>query len=166
MNSTSFSEGITVDIGGGSTEVTYFRNREILEYHSFPFGALSLKQFIKEDIPTEEELEKIRTYLEYQFRTLPWLIDKKLPLIAIGGSARNLVKIHQNLICYPIAGVHLYKMKEEDIKNVKEELEALSFIELQKLEGLAKDRADTIVPAVEVFHTLVNVIEGAIICIK
>ena len=104
MNSTSFSEGITVDIGGGSTEVTYFRNREILEYHSFPFGALSLKQFIKEDIPTEEELEKIRTYLEYQFRTLPWLIDKKLPLIAIGGSARNLVKIHQNLICYPIAG--------------------------------------------------------------
>lgn len=48
------------------------------------------------------------------------------------------MKIHQNLICYPIAGVHLYKMKEEDIKNVKEELEGLSFIELQKLEGLAK----------------------------
>ena len=42
---------------------------------------------------------------------------------------------------------------------MKEELEALSFIELQKVEGLAKDRADTIVPAVEVFHTLVNVIE-------
>ena len=28
------------------------------------------------------------------------------------------------------------------------------------MEGLAKDRADTIVPAVEVFHTLVNVIEA------
>ena len=43
----------------GSTEVTYFRNREILEYHSFPFGALSLKQqFIKGDIPTKDELEE------------------------------------------------------------------------------------------------------------
>ena len=51
-------------------------------------------------------------------------------------------------------------MKEEDIESVKEELEKLSFIELQKLEGLAKDRADTIIPAVEVFHTLVNVIEA------
>ncbi|MGN7892438.1 exopolyphosphatase [Bacillus sp. 22475] len=161
MNSTSFSEGITVDIGGGSTEVTYFRNREILEYHSFPFGALSLKQqFIKGDIPTKDELEGMQRYLEFQFRTLPWLSNKKLPLIAIGGSARNLVKIHQNLICYPIAGLHLYKMKEEDIENVKDELEKLSFIELQKLEGLAKDRADTIIPAVEVFHTLVHVIEA------
>ncbi len=28
MNSTSFSEGITVDIGGGSTEVTYIKNRD------------------------------------------------------------------------------------------------------------------------------------------
>ena len=102
----------------------------------------------------------MQQYLEFQFRTLPWLINKKLPLIAIGGSARNLVKIHQNLICYPIAGLHLYKMKEEDIESVKEELEKLSFIELQKLEGLAKDRADTIIPAVEVFHTLVNVIEA------
>ena len=36
----------------------------------------------------------------------------------------------------------------------------MSFIELQKLEGLAKDRADTIIPAVEVFHTLVHVIEA------
>lgn len=161
MNSTSFSEGITVDIGGGSTEVTYFRNREILEYHSFPFGALSLKQqFIQDDIPITEELDEIRSYLCSQFRTPPWIIDKKLPLIAIGGSARNMVKIHQNLICYPIAGLHLYKMKEEDIKNVKDELKQLSFIELQKLEGLAKDRADTIIPAVEVFHTLVNVIQA------
>ncbi len=32
---------------------------EILEYHSFPFGALSLKQqFIKGDIPTKDELEE------------------------------------------------------------------------------------------------------------
>ena len=68
MNSTSFSEGITVDIGGGSTEVTYFRNREILEYHSFPFGALSLKhQFIQGDIPTTDELEEIRKYLGVNF---------------------------------------------------------------------------------------------------
>ncbi|HDR7591032.1 TPA: Ppx/GppA family phosphatase [Bacillus mycoides] len=160
MNSTSFSEGITVDIGGGSTEVTYIKNREILEYHSFPFGALSLKHlFIKGDIPTKDELEEIREYLECQFRTLPWLIDKKLPLIAIGGSARNLAKIHQNLTNYPIPGVHLYKMKE-DIENVKGALEKQSFIELQKMEGLAKDRADTIIPAVEVFHKLVNIIEA------
>nr|WP_277818516.1 Ppx/GppA family phosphatase [Bacillus sp. TL12] len=157
MNSTSFTEGITVDIGGGSTEVTYFRNREIIEYYSFPFGALSLKQqFIHHETPNAEEL---RRYLWYQFETLPWLKGKGLPLIAIGGSARNMVKIHQNIISYPIAGLHLYKMKEADIRDVKEELESLSFVELQKLDGLAKDRADTIIPAVEVFYMLASIIQ-------
>lgn len=85
---------------------------------------------------------------------------KRLPLIAIGGSARNMVKIHQNAISYPIAGLHLYKMKEADIRDVREELESLSFTELQKLDGLAKDRADTIIPAIEVFYMLTNIIQA------
>ncbi|KEK25928.1 Ppx/GppA family phosphatase [Bacillus gaemokensis] len=161
MNSTSFVEGITVDIGGGSTEVTYFRDREIVEYYSFPFGALSLKQqFIRHETPIPEELDELRRYLWYQFQTLPWLKGEKLPLIAIGGSARNMVKIHQNVISYPIAGLHLYKMKEADIKEVKEELANLSFAELQKLDGLAKDRADTIIPAVEVFYMLTSIVQA------
>ncbi|WP_054635461.1 hypothetical protein [Thalassobacillus sp. C254] len=43
VNSTSLREGITVDIGGGSTEVTYFHHRRLIYSHSFPFGALTLK---------------------------------------------------------------------------------------------------------------------------
>ncbi|MDC2864889.1 MULTISPECIES: Ppx/GppA family phosphatase [unclassified Bacillus (in: firmicutes)] len=160
-NSTSFTEGITVDIGGGSTEITYFQNREIVNYHSFPFGALSLKQqFFRNDTPTSEELEELRSYLWYQFQSLSWLKSKKLPLIAIGGSARNMVNIHQNLISYPISGLHLYKMKPTDIEYVHEHLLRLSFIELQKLEGLAKDRADTIIPALEVFRMLTTIVEA------
>lgn len=161
MNSTPFEEGITIDIGGGSAEITYFRNRNIVEYYSFPFGALSLKQqFIKNNTPTLEELQQLREYLWEQFKTLPWLVGKGLPIIAIGGSARNLAKIHQNLVDYPISGVHLYEMKRTDIGGVKQHIAALSFAELQKLDGLAKDRADTITPAAEVFHTLMELTEA------
>lgn len=161
VNSTPFTEGITVDIGGGSTEITYFKDREIVAYHSFPFGALSLKkQFIYHNTPTAGELEELRRYLWYQFQTLPWLKDKKLPLIAIGGSARNMVNIHQNLISYPISGLHLYKMGDKDIEDVKNHVLKLSFLELQKLDGLAKDRADTIIPAIEVFYILTGIMKS------
>ncbi|MGV2503428.1 exopolyphosphatase, partial [Priestia megaterium] len=34
IHSTSIDEAITIDIGGGSTEVTYFRNRVLVQYHS------------------------------------------------------------------------------------------------------------------------------------
>ncbi|MBO9130364.1 Ppx/GppA family phosphatase [Bacillus sp. 165] len=162
MNSTPFSEGITVDIGGGSTEVTYFKNRELQNYHSFPFGALSLKQqFIQHDMPTSEELENLVLFLQTQFQTLPWLKGKKLPLIAIGGSARNMVKVHQNLVSYPIYGLHLYEMNENDIPYVKQQITSLPFVELQKLEGLAKDRADTIIPAIQVFQTLTEITKAS-----
>ncbi|GAE95324.1 exopolyphosphatase [Gracilibacillus boraciitolerans JCM 21714] len=162
VNSTSISTGITVDIGGGSTEVTYFKNRELMEAHSFPFGALTLKEFFSNDIPpTEDEIKALQTYLSEQFRSLPWLTAKEIPLIAIGGSARNLVQIDQNLKEYPpLAGLHQYKMYDTDIKKISNYLMSLKPEKLSKVEGLSKDRADIIIPAIEVFHSLYQVVQA------
>src|SRR5699024_8189428 len=44
--STETKDGVTVDIGGGSTEITYFVNKEIVSYHSFPFGVVTLTQMV------------------------------------------------------------------------------------------------------------------------
>ncbi|PAF23568.1 exopolyphosphatase [Terribacillus saccharophilus] len=158
-NSTPFQDGITVDIGGGSTEVTYFENRKLRFYHSFPFGALSLKrQFVAGEKPTEEELEHIHTFVCEQLKTLDWLPDKQLPIIAIGGSARNVVQIHQEKVGYPLAGLHQYKMKKQDIEDMESELAPLRFSELQKVDGLSKDRADIILPAMQVFRCLLDIV--------
>jgi exopolyphosphatase / guanosine-5'-triphosphate,3'-diphosphate pyrophosphatase len=158
VNSTGVKEGITVDIGGGSTEVTYFSDRQLIEYHSFPFGALSLKlQYVKGETPTEEERGSIRQFVRSQIELLPWLKGKQIPIVAIGGSARNMVQLHQNFINYPLAGVHQYEMTLDDIRMVKEQLRGMSYPDLQKLEGLSKDRADTILPAMEVFEILCEV---------
>ncbi|UOQ43616.1 Ppx/GppA family phosphatase [Halobacillus salinarum] len=162
VNSTPISEGITVDIGGGSTEVTYFKNRKLIESHSFPFGALTLKQdFFKRDLPTEAEFSELRHYLLEEFHSLPWLRDRKVPLIGIGGGARNLVQIDQNLKEYPLAGLHQYKMKDSDLSFVKNYLFTLPMKKLQKVEGLSKDRADIILPATEVFHSLYDTVQAA-----
>jgi Exopolyphosphatase len=42
INSTFIENGISIDIGGGSTEVTMFLNRKLIHAHSFPFGAVTL----------------------------------------------------------------------------------------------------------------------------
>lgn len=160
VHSTSLKEGITVDIGGGSTEVTYFENRELKDSHSFPFGALTLKDFFKKSIPTTEELTTLRQYLREQFATLPWLKDREVKLVAIGGSARNLAQIHQNLESYPLAGLHEYQMFQKDIIEVSSYLTSLKPSKLAKVEGLSKDRADIIIPAIEVFHCLYQTIQA------
>ncbi len=160
VNSTPFTSGITVDIGGGSTEITYFKNRQLIYFYSFPFGVLSLKeQFIQGDTPKKEELRELRKFLKEQFDQLEWLTDKQLPLIGIGGSARNLAQIHQEHIEYPFSGVHQYMMEKDDVEEISALLNSLDFLELQKLDGLSKDRADIIIPAIEVFRYLMELID-------
>lgn len=160
VNSTTIKEGITVDIGGGSTEITYFKDRRIKESHSFPFGALTLKQFFMDDKPLHKQLIKLQAFLKEQFRKLEWLKGKSVPLIGIGGSARNLAQIHQNLIEYPLAGLHQYLMTGESIEKICSYLSSFNEKELEKVEGLSKDRADTILPASLVFSTLYQTIDA------
>ncbi|KUP07615.1 hypothetical protein Q75_05150 [Bacillus coahuilensis p1.1.43] len=156
VNTTSVSTGFSIDIGGGSTEITYFEDKQIKHSHSFPFGVVSLKeQFIQGDSLQLEEREVLVQFIIEQFLTLPWLKEKNAPIIAIGGSARNVAQIDQSQNSYPIAGVHQYVMSPESISRMRDVLLPLDYVELEKIEGLSKDRADIILPALEVFYQLI-----------
>ncbi|MDQ0214826.1 exopolyphosphatase/guanosine-5'-triphosphate,3'-diphosphate pyrophosphatase [Oikeobacillus pervagus] len=151
------NSGITIDIGGGSTEITYFEDRQLKNSHSFPFGVVSLKQqFIKGNQMTSEELQKIGQYIIQQFETLPWLKNKQLPIITIGGSARNLAQIDQQKRDYPLSIVHQYEMSRQEYGHLREQLLPLNYEQLEKVDGLSKDRADLILPAVEILYHLIS----------
>ncbi|MBU9722470.1 exopolyphosphatase [Bacillus alkalicola] len=156
-NSMNVQEGITIDIGGGSTEVTLFENREMLDFHSIPFGAITLKkQFIKSDQPTKTEIDTLISFLQEEFSKLSWLKDKKYPVIGIGGSARNLALIHQQKNDYPLSGLHHYEMQYVDIRGINQELQRLQQDERRKVDGLSKDRVDIIIPAITAIEELVR----------
>lgn len=154
INSTSITEGITIDVGGGSTEVTYFRDRKLINYHSFPFGALSLrKQFLEGPVPTAEELMKLTAYLHEEINAIKWIKDMGgVPIIGIGGSARSIAQIDQRRKMYSLGGLHQYEMNGNDLALVKDSLTCLPFEKLKCVEGLSEDRADIIIPALEVFN--------------
>ncbi len=162
INSTSITEGITIDVGGGSTEITYFQDRKLIFYHSFPFGALSLrKQFLEGPVPTEDELFQLTTYLHEQINKIDWIKDKVVPIIGIGGSARNIAQIDQRHKMYPLGGLHQYEMSSNDLATVKESLISLPFEKLKCVEGLSEDRADIIIPALEVFNVFYQIINAS-----
>ncbi|MGG0656828.1 Ppx/GppA family phosphatase [Rummeliibacillus pycnus] len=154
---------ITIDMGGGSTEITYYHNKELIQSHSFPFGSVSLKQqFMQSNTLTDEERQKIYEFAKEQFLTLSWLTGLKLPVIGIGGSARNMAKMDQRKKNYPISGIHQYKMTNDDFDEIRSEISSLSFEELKQLDGLSSDRADIIAPVLEVFQALMDVVESPI----
>lgn len=162
INTLDYEDGVTVDIGGGSTEVTYFEDKEIKFSHSFPFGVVTLQNmfFDGKAHNDKEAIEASAKYIKEQFRNLRWLEKRRVPIIAIGGSARNIARIHQSLTEYPIAGVHGYAMKEADLSLVFNELTKLSADDLEDLDGLSRDRQDIIVPSCVLFNTLFDEVEA------
>ena len=158
IHSVYLTEGITIDIGGGSTEVTYFKNRELVHSHSFPFGALTLKKmFIANSEPKSSEMKELTAFLRHEFSSQKWLINKNVPVIGIGGSARNLMRLHQNKTNYPLFGIHQYEIEPNDIKKMNQWLMGMTVTERQKLDGLSKDRADIIIPAIEAIYALTEI---------
>ena len=152
---------ITIDIGGGSTEITLYENKKLQKTFSFPFGTVSLKQkFVKGAIINQSELQKLADYIKKQFNSLQWIKDKKLPIISIGGSARNIAQVHQQKTDYPISTVHHYEMHYTEMNDLKFELLKMNFDQLKQQDGLSSDRADIIVPALQVFLTLMEVVDS------
>ncbi|MED4753222.1 Ppx/GppA phosphatase family protein [Brevibacillus choshinensis] len=157
INSMRIEEGITIDIGGGSTEVTYFRNSQLQESFSFPFGIVTLTQmFFQGDIPTETEFYQLRSFLSRSFSSCPWLMNKQCPVIAIGGTARNLAKIHQRSVQYSMDSFHHYTMTGGQLTTILEQLSQLPLEARRQVPGISKDRADVILAGLTVFDTLLN----------
>lgn len=162
INTLDYSDGVTVDIGGGSTEVTFFEDKELKFSHSFPFGVVTLQNMFFEGKAHNDKdaIEAAAKYIQEQLRSLRWLEKRRVPIIAIGGSARNIARIHQSLTEYPIAGVHGYAMKESDLDLVFDNLTAASEDDLEDLDGLSRDRQDIIIPSCVLFNTLFDEVEA------
>lgn len=159
VNSMDTPSAVTIDIGGGSTEITLFENKELQHTISFPFGTVSLKQsFVSGNKINVKEKAVLHQFVKEQFEKISWIKNVKLPIIAIGGSGRNLAQIHQHLKDYPISGVHHYEMDAQALKELSDYLEQFTYDELKQIDGLSSDRADIIEVALEVFRTLMEVV--------
>lgn len=161
-------DGITIDIGGGSTELTLFKHKEVIASHSFPFGTVSLqRQFFKDkDHNDKKAVKNARKWVNKQFQSQEWILNATVPLIGIGGSARNIADVYQRENNYPVAGIHGYLMKEEALKETVDLFASLSMNKLEELDGLSNDRKDIILPAGIVFTELFDVMKATIFALS
>lgn len=155
-------DGISIDIGGGSTELTLFKDKQVRASHSFPFGTVSLKQhfFQDKDHNDAKAIKKASKWVADQFQEFPWLKDCQVPLIGIGGSARNIAEVYQHQEDYPLAGIHGYSMDQAGLDQVFRTFAETSFKDLSDLDGLSSDRRDIIIPATLVFLELFKAMDA------
>src|SRR3984957_13132766 len=124
-----------IDVGGGSTELTFFAGNKLIFSSSFNIGTIRL---LKDQV-TEEQWESMKEFIKRETRHYA---DH---LIAIG-SGGNINKVFS-----------ISKRKEgkplpiELLKDYYKEFSAFSLQDRMRLYKLREDRADVIVPALQIY---------------
>lgn len=152
-------EGLYVDLGGGSMEIVHFKDDEPIDYFCFDFGSIVLRSIIEHPIPTEDEIAYLKSFLFSKFEQVKWLRNLKKPLVVVGGSSRNLVRIDAFLTKRK-ERTHGYRLGLREIIRIRKILMQLNIEEIQNIEGFTTSRADIIIPSIYVFETLYKYIQA------
>lgn len=163
INSLSVTDGYLIDIGGGSTELSLFRNRELIHSVSFPFGCVSLNKSIDSKDPLSDgSLQAIETIVAEAAKEYAWIREApELPLVGVGGTVRALGKVHQAVHHYAFAQTHNYEITADSVDELFQTMRALPLERRRKLPGLSKDRADVIVPGIAVLRALFKIVKAS-----
>ncbi|ULL14399.1 Ppx/GppA family phosphatase [Paenibacillus sp. H1-7] len=156
IHSLDIPDGILIDIGGGSTEVSLFRQRKLVRSVSFPFGAVNTtRRFSADGDFSEEKLLSIRQMVREAIGGERWITEHPgLPMIGLGGTIRSLCKINQKKHKYSLPLTHNYPMSAEEMAELMSWLPSLPAEKRKKVDGLSKDRFDIIVPGLTILDTL------------
>ncbi len=139
--------GALFDVGGGSMQVSLFRNRRLGRAYSFPLGALRLSDaFLRSDPPRQQEVDRLRRHVARHLDAaeLPRL-RRSDSLVGTGGTLRNLAKVDSRQSPYPIARLHGYVLQRRRLEGILELLAAERQKRRADIPGLNDDRADSIV---------------------
>jgi exopolyphosphatase/guanosine-5'-triphosphate,3'-diphosphate pyrophosphatase len=162
------ASGYTLDIGGGSSEITLFTERTLRHTISMPFGALTLTERFRSDgLDGRVEIDRLSRYLRDAYSRESWIGARTgLPLFGLGGTVRNIARVHRHLNHYPLESAHHYAMSKEQVDQTLNYLSGLSLKQLQELPGLSKDRADLIVAGGLIIQTLMEAVQAPALLIS
>jgi exopolyphosphatase/guanosine-5'-triphosphate,3'-diphosphate pyrophosphatase len=128
-----------IDVGGGSTEITLFSQKKPIVSKSFEVGSVRLL----EKTVSDEMWKAMQHWVEKNIKD----VVPKLTAVGIGGNINKILELSKK------------KSKSLTIKEIEEILQKLSKYSLEELVNeleLNPDRADIIVPATNVYLSVMK----------
>lgn len=105
------SDGIGGDLGGGSLELFDVHGGNMGDGITLPLGGLRLQDMAGSDYG------EVRKFASKELERAPWLEQGKgRTFYAVGGTWRNLARLHINSSNYPLAVMHHYEMDPKAVK--------------------------------------------------
>ena len=158
MHDLPVAAGVTMDVGGGSVELTRFEDRRPGPSWSVPFGSLRASdRFLDHDPPTDKEMGRLRHALTDALDDVGVTeLHKHEDLVGIGGTVRNLAKVDLRRTAAEMPLLHGYELTARRLAGIIDDLAERSMKRRALVPGLNPDRADTIVGGAIVVHRIMG----------
>ncbi len=162
-NAFDLRDAWVMDLGGGSAQLSLMRDRQFVRGRAYPLGSVRLfESHLKDHLdadgrPRQGALRELDAFIDAQLGdTLDEVAADDLPLVAMGGTVRNLARIDQIDQNYPLAQLHAYPFSFEGLHRITRHLSGSRQSERERVHGLNLDRADIIVPGARVFRRVLE----------
>lgn len=128
-----------IDVGGGSTELTFFSDGKLVTQQSFNIGTIRL---LKNQV-TQEHWAQLRDFIREKLRG-----HHHITAIGSGGNINKIFSLSKRKEGKPL--------NLELLRNYYKEFSSLTVQQRISLYGLREDRADVIVPALLIYLNVMN----------
>ena len=145
LESLPFEDGIVVDLGGASLQLSGVRGREIVSIASLPLGSVrTSRRFLPHDPPAARALQALRAAIRAQLLGAVPPARAGEVMVGMGGTVRTLASIYLKSHRGERKHRHGLRLHQADVVAIREQLEGLSRRKRRKVRGLKAERADII----------------------
>jgi exopolyphosphatase / guanosine-5'-triphosphate,3'-diphosphate pyrophosphatase len=156
VNSTTLTNGVALDIGGGSMQLTLVKDREARDMRSWPFGAVRMtERFLAREHVKPKHLKALREHVGAALGEVAWL-GKGGEFAGLGGSVRNLgtaAMLRQDL---PAFGVQGFPLRKDVLDEMVDDFARMTPAERAKVPGIKPERGDLILAAAMVVQAVME----------
>jgi exopolyphosphatase / guanosine-5'-triphosphate,3'-diphosphate pyrophosphatase len=145
VNSTTLAEGIALDLGGGSMQLTRVADREARHARSWRLGAVvTTERFLAGERTKRRQVKALRDHVRWELAEARWVREGGGRLVGLGGTVRNLAAAAQLQAGLPSFGIQGFSLTREALGELIARFLELPAAERASVPGIKADRADLI----------------------
>lgn len=148
---------LVIDIGGGSTEFTLGKEKEIEFLQSINIGAVrATEKFFSDNEYSKEKIEKCKNWIRKNIDILKILKNKNFNLIGVAGTATTQISVRDKMEIYDSNKVHLSILTLDQINENLALFLSKNTKERKNIIGLEEKRADVIIAGTLILQTILE----------
>lgn len=149
---------LTLDIGGGSSEISLGRGQELIDYHSFDVGSVRFtERFINSDPPKQQEIENCRQAVGEAFDGHPFSWEGDAEAVGMAGTVTSLAYMEADLSTYDSQKLAGMKMSRKEVGEWISVISAMTAAELvDEYPVVMKGRADVFLAGILVLEVFLD----------